>query len=152
MRKTRMIGLLGVLGFVLALAVVPVWGSTEQSTTREIEITAEQFNYTPNIIRVNKGDRVKITLSAVDVMHGLYLEGYGIDLKSWASKQDSAEFIADKTGKFSFRCSVTCGTMHPFMMGELIVEPNYSYQVSTILTLVTAVGFLVYLRVRKERR
>lgn len=152
MRKDRLIGLLGMMGLVLALVVLPARGATEQSATREFEITAQQFNYTPNIIRVNKGDRVKITLSAEDVMHGFYVEGYGIDLKSWTSKKDSAEFIADKTGKFHFRCSVTCGAMHPFMIGELIVEPNYSYQVSTILTLVTAAGFLAYLRLRKERR
>ena len=150
MRKGKLIGLLAMLSMVVILAVAPTSGAAEPAALREFVITAQQFEYAPNIIRVNKGDRVKITLEATDVMHGFYLDGYGINLKSWEHQSDTAEFVADKTGKFRFRCSQTCGPLHPFMIGELIVEPNSSHQVSVVFTLLTIVGTLVYVWARKE--
>ncbi|MGB3701702.1 MAG: hypothetical protein WA997_10560, partial [Anaerolineales bacterium] len=33
-------------------------------------------------------------------------------------------FIADQSGSFRFRCSVTCGDLHPFMIGKLHVGTN----------------------------
>ncbi len=38
-----------------------------------------------------------------------------------------ATFRADKTGRFTFRCSETCGAFHPYMIGFLTVEPNTRY-------------------------
>jgi heme/copper-type cytochrome/quinol oxidase subunit 2 len=39
-------------------------------------------------------------------------------------KVEEIIFVADKTGKFRLRCSHTCGPLHPFMQGELVVAPN----------------------------
>lgn len=138
--KGKLIGVLGVLGVVLALAVMPAWGFTETGVTREFEITAQQYSYSPNVIRVNQGDLVKITLSSLDVMHGLAIDDYPVDLKSWLSKTDTVEFVADHAGKFRMRCTVVCGPMHPFLIGELIVIPYSPLPISLALTLVVAVG------------
>ena len=123
----------GGLGLVLASAPAA-------PRHREITIRARQYAYEPERIRVNKGDVVRLRLISQDVTHGFYLEGYDIDaeirlltskvtLKRPSRPGESEEvdeivFKADREGKFRYRCSHTCGFMHPFMLGEMIVAPN----------------------------
>jgi heme/copper-type cytochrome/quinol oxidase subunit 2 len=103
-------------------------------------IVAQRFFYTPNTIVVNQGDRVHLYLSSKDVTHGFYLEGYDTDaiirpgiteiqvqhplISSKYFPAKSIVFTASKSGKFRYRCSITCGYLHPFMMGVMIVKPN----------------------------
>jgi heme/copper-type cytochrome/quinol oxidase subunit 2 len=127
---------------------------------RAFTITARQYAYDPSTITVNKGDRVQIRLASTDVTHGFYLEGYDIDAKVrredptfWlrrpsqkgAAYQPVQEitFAANRMGKFHYRCSITCGYMHPFMNGVLIVRPNYLYPTGVGLTLGLVAGMLL---------
>ena len=55
-------------------------------------------------------------------------------------------FIADQRGKFRYRCSVSCGPLHPFMIGELIVEPNLGFVRAAALALVVLAGLFANLR------
>lgn len=108
---------------------------------RRIEIKARQYAYDPPIIKVNQGDTIRLRFESEDVVHGFYLEGYDIDaaiipespyVEVWrpSSPEDTRQkleavvFVANRTGKFRYRCSHTCGTMHPFMSGEFVVAPN----------------------------
>lgn len=128
---------------VIALVSIPAVALAKPSeTTREITLHAQTFEYTPRTIRVNQGDRVKITLIADDVTHGMVIETYGVELEA-EPRQDpapSVEFVADKTGLFRYRCTVVCGPLHPFMQGELVVEPYSKLPVAWILTLFVAFG------------
>ncbi|MDP6686077.1 MAG: cupredoxin domain-containing protein, partial [Candidatus Omnitrophota bacterium] len=74
-----------------------------------IEVKARKFSYTPHMIEVNKGDVVKIRLISEDVHHGFFLDGYGVETSSYPGKEGVVKFVADKPGRFNFRCSVTCG-------------------------------------------
>lgn len=136
------------------------------SRERSFTITAHKYAYDPPILRVNRGDRVHIRLVAKDVTHGFYLEGYDLDAKVrpenptfWMRRPSTGEgyqevgeikFIANRTGKFRYRCSITCGTMHPFMQGELIVSPNYLYSVSVGLAVALAAAMLLTFRPLRE--
>ncbi len=130
---------------------------------RSFTITAHQYAYDPSTISVNKGDRVQIRLVSTDVTHGFYLEGYDLDAKVrredptfWvrhpSQKGEAYEpvqeisFIANRAGKFHYRCSITCGYMHPFMNGVLIVRPNYLYPTGVGLSLGLVVGMLLVYR------
>jgi heme/copper-type cytochrome/quinol oxidase subunit 2 len=129
---------------------------------RYITITAHKYSYEPAVVRVNKGDRLHISLAASDVTHGFFLEGYDLDAqippadfnfrmrhpsesKEYTST-DEVLVVADHTGKFRYRCSNTCGYMHPFMQGELIVSPNYLFSTSVGMTLGLSVGMILVFR------
>lgn len=129
---------------------------------RSFTITARKYAYDPPVLHVNRGDRVHIRLVAKDVTHGFYVEGYDLDAKVrpenptfWVRRPSTKEgykevdeisFVAIRTGKFRYRCSITCGYMHPFMQGELIVSPNYLYSTAVGLSLALGVGMLLSLR------
>jgi heme/copper-type cytochrome/quinol oxidase subunit 2 len=91
---------------------------------RTIRIDAGSFAYAPDTISVNSGDRVTIELVAHDVVHGLYIDGYDLNMTADPGQTARLSFVADRSGVFRFRCSVTCGALHPFMMGKLNVGAN----------------------------
>jgi heme/copper-type cytochrome/quinol oxidase subunit 2 len=51
-------------------------------------------------------------------------------------------FTADKQGSFRFRCNVTCGAMHPFMIGKLTVGTNDWLMRSIGLAVIAVLGVL----------
>ena len=146
----------GLGGFLLA------YFGRALSQERSFTITAHKYAYDPPVLRVNRGDQLRIRLVAKDVTHGFYLEGYDIDAKMrpenptfWVRRPSEQQgykeveeisFVAQRTGKFRYRCSTTCGYMHPFMQGELIVSPNYLYSTSVGLALALAVAMLLVVR------
>jgi heme/copper-type cytochrome/quinol oxidase subunit 2 len=109
-------------GLVVAFAPLPV--RSIAPAEKEIRIEASQFAYSPGEISVNPGDTVTIKLVATDVVHGLYVDGYGVSVTADPGQTATLTFVADKPGSFRLRCNVTCGAMHPFMIGKLNVGGN----------------------------
>lgn len=111
-----------------ALLFVVVAGALHFTTPapqeRVINVTAKRFAYEPNIIQVNRGDRVTVLLRSTDVHHGFYLDGYEQEMTARPGQDGSVSFVADRTGRFVFRCSMTCGPFHPYMVGYLRVKPD----------------------------
>lgn len=83
--------------------------------------------FTPSIIRLDRGARVTLELHSTDVAHGLYLDGYGLSATADPGQPAELTFTADRPGAFRFRCSVTCGSLHPFLIGRIIVGPSYLF-------------------------
>ncbi len=144
MNRTRLFTLLPFIILALAIMLTPIPVNAEPQT-RHITLTAKQFAYTPPTLRVNRGDRVILTLQSADVVHGFFLDGYGINTRIEPGTPRQIEFIADQTGKFRFRCSVSCGPLHPFMIGELVVGPNLFFARTLGLMAIALAGTLVYL-------
>jgi heme/copper-type cytochrome/quinol oxidase subunit 2 len=114
-----LIGLLAV-----AIVVVPSPIALAAPGDQHFRIEARSFQYTPETIHVSPGDRITIDLVATDVVHGLYIDGYDLNVTSDPGQTASLSFVADRSGSFRFRCSVTCGALHPFMIGKLNVGSN----------------------------
>jgi heme/copper-type cytochrome/quinol oxidase subunit 2 len=113
--------------------------------TREFTIHARQFAYTPPRIRVRRGERVVLRVISDDVVHGLYVDGYGINTKVFPGRETVISFVADRPGKIRYRCSVICGNLHPFMIGEVVVGPNYTLWGALALTALAAAGTVLVL-------
>lgn len=144
---------------VFGILVTP--SPDENSQSRLVEIRANQYSYTPHRLVVNQGDEVHLKLVSEDVVHGLFLEGNGLEAVAYPGKLDfqlkqpgskpsylpveETVFVADHWGKFRYRCSLTCGPLHPFMLGEMIVLPNYPLWAGIGATLGVLLGALLWM-------
>lgn len=97
-------------------------GDTAMSDVKEFTLEAGSYYYKPNIITVKKGDKVKVTINAVDKMHDFVVDEFNAktDIVA-AGKSASVEFTADKAGSYEFYCSVANHRAQG-MVGTLIVE------------------------------
>jgi cytochrome c oxidase subunit 2 len=109
-------------------------------------VEARSFEYTPAVLRVNPGDRVTIELVPMDVVHGIFIDGYSLELHADPGQTSKLTFIADRPGTFRFRCSVTCGALHPFMIGKLQVGPNSLFWRGAGLAILVAIAGVWRLR------
>jgi cytochrome c oxidase subunit 2 len=104
-----------------------------------ISMTAKSYDFDPQQVHVKKGARVQLRIRATDRAHGIRFNLYpaGADENGppglrfehpqdeWKLDKDEEreiEFVAERPGTYSFRCSVFCGLGHVFMRGKLIVE------------------------------
>jgi len=90
---------------------------TELSQQNQVmfSVDAKKWQFTPYVIRVKKGQRVKIIINNTDTTHGISLPDFNV------SGNDSIEFTADKIGEFTFKCNTFCGDGHSAMQGKIIV-------------------------------
>jgi heme/copper-type cytochrome/quinol oxidase subunit 2 len=121
-----------------------------EAGVKEFRIKLKRYKFTPSVIRVNQGDRVRLIIEGLDLEHGLYIDGYDINIKVRHAEAKTVEFTADRIGSFRIRCSVVCGPLHPFMTGKLVVEPNSQFLLSAFLSLIVPFGTLIFLHHRKR--
>jgi heme/copper-type cytochrome/quinol oxidase subunit 2 len=110
--------------FGLAIAVLPLPAGATAPAERHFRIEASSFAFSPSIIAANPGDRVTIDLVAMDVVHGLAIDGHNLSVSADPGQTAHLTFVADRPGTFRFRCAVACGALHPFMLGKLTVGQN----------------------------
>jgi cytochrome c oxidase subunit 2 len=120
--------------FVLLLVIFAACGSSKQfdaippDFNRQnvpndtINVTAESFKFTPEVIRAKAGTLVTLRITSIDGTHGFRLSAFGIDERLDENVQKSIEFYASKKGEYDFRCSHFCGLGHLGMTGKIIVE------------------------------
>ncbi len=106
-----------------------------------IEMTAKKYEYSPSPLRVKRGAKVQLRITALDRTHGfkINLSPDGSDKKSdlgliFSSNNDDCfklekgvptvvEFVAHTPGTYSFHCCDRCGIGHGGMKGQIVVEP-----------------------------
>jgi len=72
-----------------------------------IAVEAGSFYYKPNLIQVKKGQKVKLTLNSVSMMHDFNIDELGVKVPVTKSGNSATvTFTANKVGEFEFYCSV----------------------------------------------
>jgi len=135
------------VGLVLVVLFIPLPAGATIPTDRTFRIEAKRFEYTPAVLKVNPGDNVTIELVATDVVHGLSIDGYGLETTADPGKTTRITFVASQPGTYRFHCTVTCGNMHPFMTGKLEVGRN-----TLLLRSIALLGLAMFAGVWKGRK
>ncbi len=90
---------------------------------KEIVIKGNEYSFTPSVIKLNKGDRVRIIFQNTgSIAHNFVINQLGIISRTIGPGQsETIEFIADKTGNFEFECSLP-GHASAGMTGRVTIE------------------------------
>jgi cytochrome c oxidase subunit 2 len=133
MRTLRWPGILLICLTVIALPAAAVGQESEaakpadqggevEAPVKRIKMYAEEWKWTPNLIRVPVGARVKIEFLSYGASRRFDLKAYKLKVKLPQDKVVTVEFVADKKGEFKWRCGRPCGDGCAKMTGKLIVE------------------------------
>ena len=123
----------------------------QDSYVKHFTVKAFRFGFDPEILIVNQGDIVIITIESLDAIHGFYIEDYEVrqDFITPGSPE-IVSFVADRVGMFRIHCSTICGSLHPFMMAQLEVQPNLRFIGSILGISGLTVSFFAYIWMRRE--
>ena len=89
---------------------------------RVMTVTVTNFAFAPEAIVVKKGERVTLAFRGVEGVHGVVIEGLGINVAVPPGETVTVDLPTNVVGTFSFRCSVPCGPGHKEMRGSIIIE------------------------------
>ncbi len=108
-----------------------IWSAEEarverDGSTVEVWMLAVRSYFAPDVIRVNKGDTVKIHVTNIeqtrDELHGFAIDDYNINLVIDPGETKSVTFTAEKSGVFAFYCTNFCSALHQEMQGYFLVK------------------------------
>lgn len=113
-------------GFVYQTFYRPAEIGGIESSGRIVEIDMRvlknQWKFEPGVIKAQPGDKVVLHIyNEDDYDHGFAIDVFGVNRRLFPERETSVEFIASLKGKFSFYCSVPCGTGHYDQIGTIIV-------------------------------
>src|SRR5712692_8975488 len=77
-----------------------------------IDVKAERFHFTPEILHVRAGTLVVLKITATDGTHGFKLSAFGIDERIEKGETKTVEFYTSEKGEYGFHCSHLCGLGH----------------------------------------
>lgn len=97
-------------------------------TERDVKVfdlkaqTPEGGGWQPERITVNQGDRVRLRIHGVDVIHGFAVGKLGVGpVVVQPGEVKVVEFVAEQAGRFTFYCDIWCSPYHYRMRGSLEV-------------------------------
>jgi cytochrome c oxidase subunit 2 len=83
-----------------------------------VNIEASNWKFNQDRYEVKAGQPVTINFTSKEGVHGLVVDGLGIEIQ----QQGSKTFTPDKPGEYKMFCSIPCGPDHGKMTATLVVK------------------------------
>ncbi|NIM19381.1 MAG: Sec-dependent nitrous-oxide reductase [Candidatus Latescibacteria bacterium] len=108
-----------------------IWSAEEakierRGNTVEVWMMAVRSFFAPDVIRVNKGDKVIVHVTNIeqtrDELHGFAIDDYNINIVIDPGETKTVTFAAEKGGVHAFYCTNFCSALHQEMQGYLLVK------------------------------
>jgi len=100
----------------------PTPSRTASSKIRNITVVAIEGKITPDVIRVRRGDLVRLTFKAKDGTYGVKIPSLNVKGKATPEKPVYVEFAATSEGEYEMRCTKFWGVKHWTENGKIVVE------------------------------
>lgn len=100
----------------------PQQSTTSVTNARVIQVTSENWKFTPNVITVKKNEKVRLQVTGISGTHGFAVPDLGINVPVAPGQTVAIDLPTDKAGTFALFCSILCGSGHFGMKGQIIIE------------------------------
>ncbi|NCT82062.1 MAG: cytochrome c oxidase subunit II [Comamonadaceae bacterium] len=90
-------------------------------TPREIEVTAQRFRFTPNVIPLKAGEPVVLLLRSLDFAHGFFVPDLDLRTDLMPGRVIRLALTPKAPGRLAFLCDNFCGDGHEGMDGHFEV-------------------------------
>lgn len=125
MSRQRVFGAAAVVGMALWCGAAEPSAGQDPATAsapRVIDVVARRFTFEPSTIEVREGERVRLTVTSADGVHGLQIRKLRINtLVPRGGRRVTIDFVAAVPGRYEILCSEECGNGHDAMTGTLVV-------------------------------
>jgi len=91
-------------------------------TFQKITIVAIEGKLTPDVVRVRRGDLVRLTFLPKDGTYGVYIPVLKLKGKATPERPVTFEFAASSEGEYEMRCTKFWGLKHWSENGKIVVE------------------------------
>ena len=96
-------------------------GRAQHAQEPVIKMSVKRFEYAPREIALKKGVPVVLEITSLDVPHGFNLPDLKVRADILPGQVTRVRLVPDRTGTFTFRCDVFCGTGHEELDGLITV-------------------------------
>ncbi len=92
------------------------------SDARIIEVSAKDWEFSPNAITASVGEKVVIRVTGVEGEHSFAIADLGINVPVAAGETKDIPLPTATPGTFEFRCRIPCGPGHKDMTGTIVIN------------------------------
>jgi cytochrome c oxidase subunit 2 len=99
------------------------WQFTYEDAGPGTTVTGTPAN--PPTLYMPLGEKVRFKITSSDVVHGLWIPAFMIQIQNIPGVENQIEFTAQKLGRYPGRCNILCGRQHSQMLFDVkVVTPS----------------------------
>ncbi len=95
---------------------------TNNGQTRVITINVTDWEFSPSMIAVAKGEKVQLKLVGGTGIHSFAVPGLGMNVRIEPGQTVTVDLPTDATGTFDASCRIPCGPGHKDMKATIIIS------------------------------